>query len=721
MIAEACAIAQRGLRVCWTHTIGPDGKCTCGRSDEPHKPCDPRTWGKHPIFKAWQKTATDDEQALRDQYAELRCVPNVSVVLGVQSDGRYLVSVDDDDPERMAELVAEHGPLPATLTGRSPRGAHLFFVLSPDTPRERVKNITGVGGEPGVDLKAAGGQVVVVGRNAGGEYTGFDPSQPIAELPPGWTLAILAPPKPPPDVHTYTPQTLREDAKAKRRYQTYLDRAVASECSLLARTGEGQRNSATYQAAFKLLSLANGMHLPAAWGHVRDEVERASVASGLSVGEARATVGSAERGVLDSGAVRMPREAPSPASTRPASSRPPEAEGDAHDIDPPSTVLIEINGSPAKIAENVARMLALYPRGAPRFNTFANRVVWPDGAEVSDTDEMILQGWLSEQPHAMRVACGVDVVHGGVVLAASRSPYHPVQEYLSGLTWDGVPRISTFGTTCLSAPDSPYVSAVIRCFFLGCVARAMRPGCQLDTMMILEGAQGVRKTTALRTLAGPEWFSCTTIDLRKSPDKYQQLDGVWIYELGEFDAHARASDQGEIKAYISTREDRYRPSYGRNTITRLRGVAFAGSTNATTYLADETGGRRFHPVLCGAVNVEAIARDRDQLWAEAMVAFTAGENWWLSSELEAVAASEVDARYHGDTWEETLPRLLVAHESITTSAALLLLGVETAKQGRADSMRVGAALRRIGWVRQRRREGVSRAYEYVKRGSRWDQ
>lgn len=701
MLDLSLTIARAGFRVVLIHSL-VGNQCTCGRGDA----CPERTRGKHPIAREWPKAATDDEQALRDQFTRLKFAPNLGIALGQQSDGRYVISIDDDDAARMAALEAELGELPHTMSGQSPRGAHLFFVLAPDTPLDRVKNITGIGGIPGVDMKAAGGQVVVAGRNAGGEYTGLDVSVPLAELPAAWTLAILAPIKLPKTANTYTPSTLREDAKAKRRHETYLDRAVASECNIVARTGEGQRNTATHAAACRLIPLASGLHLPAGISHVRDQVVRAGVASGLSESESRAAVASAEKWCTDQGLVRVPREVAPLTTPRPA----------LRVVEPdesPAVELIEDNGQPAKIAENVSRMLAVHPRGCPRFNLLAQRVEWPDGARISDSDEIKIQGWLVSQPAAQRVRVGIDAIHAGVLAAAEAREFHPVREYLASLKWDGAARLDTFARDCLGAVDSALVRGYMRCFFIGAVARAMVPGCQLDTVLVLEGAQGARKTTALRTLFGTKWFGNTPINVKKTPDCYQALEGFWGYELPEVDAYSK-TESGAVKGFVSVREDTYRPSYGRNTVSRLRQVAFAATTNADTYLNDDSGGRRWQPVKCRSVDVALIAENRDQLWAEAAHRYAAGDPWWLTDELAAAAAEDVDSRYQGDSWEDTLPVVLAEHASVTSAAALLLLGVEAAKQSRGDAMRVGAALRRMGWVRHRTRRPGQRGYEYVR-------
>jgi predicted P-loop ATPase len=379
--------------------------------------------------------------------------------------------------------------------------------------------------------------------------------------------------------------------------------------------------------------------------------------------------------------------------------------------------LLEDNGSPCRNAGNVARMLAIYPRGVPRYNTLSYRVEWPDGSEVTDGDESRVQDWLLAQEHAYRVRASLETVHQGILDAAEARPFQPVRDYLESLVWDGVPRAQAFGATYLGAAPGAYTESVTRCMLNGAVARALDPGCQHDTVIVLEGRQGARKTSAIRALFGGKYFSNTRINFHKSPDCYQANDGVWCRELAEFDGYTRGADVAVVKDYVSSREDRYRPSYARNLVTRRRQCVFIGTTNAAQYLHDETGSRRYLglPVgVAGAIDTEAILRDRDQIWAEVVAWYRAGIPWWLDATMEAAAADQAEERYSGDTWEERLPGLLEDRPTCTAAEALELLGVELSRQGRAEQMRVGAALRRIGWVRRRTMTLSVRTYEYVR-------
>jgi predicted P-loop ATPase len=154
-------------------------------------------------------------------------------------------------------------------------------------------------------------------------------------------------------------------------------------------------------------------------------------------------------------------------------------------------------------------------------------------------------------------------------------------------------------------------------------------------------------------LASP-WFSDSLSDLR-SKDASLEMRGVWILELAELDTMSRA-ESGTIKAFISRAHVRFRPPYGKRVVELARQCVFAGSINPEGgYLKDATGGRRFWPVVCGSIDIKALERDRDQIWAEACVRFREGQAWWMeNSELESLAANQQKERYHGDAWEEPI-------------------------------------------------------------------
>jgi len=165
---------------------------------------------------------------------------------------------------------------------------------------------------------------------------------------------------------------------------------------------------------------------------------------------------------------------------------------------------------------------------------------------------------------------------------------------------------------------------------MSAVARIYIPGCKADCALILEGPQGIRKSSALMAIAKP-WFADRLSDL-SSKDAAMETRGVWIIEIAELDTMGRA-EVSTIKAFMSRTQDRFRPPYGKRLVDLPRQCVFAGSVNPEGgYLKDPTGGRRFWTVVCGNIDISALEQDRDQLWAEARNRFRRNEPWWLETQ-----------------------------------------------------------------------------------------
>ncbi|HOW75564.1 MAG TPA: VapE family protein, partial [Candidatus Competibacteraceae bacterium] len=272
---------------------------------------------------------------------------------------------------------------------------------------------------------------------------------------------------------------------------------------------------------------------------------------------------------------------------------------------------------------------------------------YPGGAvgEWSDADDTWTAIWL-ERGYGMRPRN--TAVAQVVCATAQRRRFHQVRDWLESLIWDGVERLPTFFSDFCGAKQSAYTEAVGRAFFVAAVARVFQPGCKVDTMLVLEGKQGIGKSRLILALFSAAWH----IEISYPPgslDFYQALRGTWCAEFGEMAAFDRA-EVARIKQVLTQTQDTYRASYGHHSGSYPRQTIFVGSTNRREWGQDETGMRRFLPVECHDINVEAVAECREQLWAEAVRRYQAQEAWWNIPDAER----EQDARFDYDAWEELI-------------------------------------------------------------------
>ena len=241
---------------------------------------------------------------------------------------------------------------------------------------------------------------------------------------------------------------------------------------------------------------------------------------------------------------------------------------------------------------------------------------------------------------------GKDRIFDAVNVVALKHSFHPVRDYLNGCTWDGVARVDTLLIDYLGAEDNEYTRAVTRKALVAAVARVYRPGIKFDYMLTIRGKQGIGKSTIFAKLGG-EWFS-DTFTTMQGKDAYEQVQGVWIMEVGEL-AGMRKAEAETIKLYISKQVDRFRPAYGRRLQEFPRQCIFIGTTNESQFLRDTTGNRRFWVVdtpndpthdLWEELT-EDIVR---QIWAEAVELYKKGEKLYLTKKLEDLAR-EIQASY----------------------------------------------------------------------------
>jgi predicted P-loop ATPase len=194
-----------------------------------------------------------------------------------------------------------------------------------------------------------------------------------------------------------------------------------------------------------------------------------------------------------------------------------------------------------------------------------------------------------------------------------------------------------------------------------------------------------------------------------------QTRSIWGLELSELDAMTRA-DIVKIKAFISRTTDRFRPPYGKRLIESPRSCILWGTTNSDIYLKDETGGRRFLPVKVGTIDIDLLQADRDQLWAESVVAYRAGEKWWLTeTQVMADAEQEQQDRYVGDPWDGVIAKFTDSRTTVTIEEVLQdALHIQTGHWTQVDQNRVARCLKSTGWERKQRRVNGKRSWVYVR-------
>lgn len=223
--------------------------------------------------------------------------------------------------------------------------------------------------------------------------------------------------------------------------------------------------------------------------------------------------------------------------------------------------------------------------------------------------------------------------------------YHPIRAFIEDLPeWDGVERVDTLLIDYLGASDTAYVRAVTRKTLCAAISRVLRPGCKFDSMLVLNGPQGVGKSTLIAKLAG-EWFS-DSLNLGDTKDKTaaEKLQGYWILEIGEL-AGLKKAEVETLRSFLSRQNDIYRASFGKRATPHLRQCVFFGTTNAESgYLRDTTGNRRFWPVKTpgGAAkhSWQLTGEEIQQIWAEALVYVKRGEKLYLDADMETLAKTE---------------------------------------------------------------------------------
>ena len=364
-------------------------------------------------------------------------------------------------------------------------------------------------------------------------------------------------------------------------------------------------------------------------------------------------------------------------------------------------LIADKNGGPVPNMTNIKRVLCSEEGWRGTFaKSLFDDAVWlrrPDTRQLTDDDVLKVMEVMQSD---LFPSIGVETVRHGVQAAAAGNTFHPVREYLESLQWDGVGRAMTLFTAYFpcASEDPQYLRAVGEKFLIGAVARVMQPGCKVDTMPVIAGNQGQKKSSGLAALVGDQWYGNDMPDMTQK-DAKEWLRGKWMAEVGELSA-MRGKDIEHVKNFLSTTSDSYRKSYGHVTQTYPRQTVFAGTVNGNEYLSDETGNRRFWPLqmIEGAfVDVEGLARDRGQLWAEALHMYRSGTAWWFDEGESATLSAQQAAARSVDIDETRVVEWLRGQEGPVTAGGVAATLFADAPGNKSLSMRVARYLQGAGW------------------------
>lgn len=393
-------------------------------------------------------------------------------------------------------------------------------------------------------------------------------------------------------------------------------------------------------------------------------------------------------------------------------------------------LLLSQQGNPLACPSNIALILRHTPlwKDALRFNLFSGQIEYGiptfdafgrglPPPNWSDVDDLTLADYL-RATHRMAVT-QLSHCAQAVLAVAHDARYDPITTWLESLpAWDGIERLPSFFVDHCNASPSVYTSFCGISWFVSLIARAYQPGCQLDTVVVMQGPEGAKKTSTLRLIGGP-WYKAISPSF-ESKDLLLALQSAWLGELAELDPFSR-SGQARIAAILTTIQDDYRPSYGRHEVHQLRRTVFCGTTNESSFIATQHGGRRFLPIAVATINVEGIAASLPQLFAEALVRYRRHEPWWITNEtLQTEATLRREDVREFDLWEISITRFCEENPgevSLDDIFGPRCLDVPIERRNRGLVARVSPILKRLGYEKMRRRspdDWQTKEYVYVK-------
>jgi len=307
------------------------------------------------------------------------------------------------------------------------------------------------------------------------------------------------------------------------------------------------------------------------------------------------------------------------------------------------------------------------------------------------------------------VTAGKDKAADIFMMVAKENTYNPVKDYLESLTTKPI-SITNLASRYLGT-ENPLYDLFIEKMLIGAVARAYQAGCKLDTALVLQGEQGIGKSSFFDVLGG-DYFD-DSMGNGSDKDDLLTLHRSWIQEWGELDRIFGKKAVGEVKSFLSKRRDNFREPYARKTECFPRHSIIVGSVNDASFLNDSTGARRFWvvPVETSEIDIPQLKKERDQIWAAAVQAYKAGKTWWLTKEEEAQSAINNQQFQIKDEWQVIIEDYLSDNQEVTVRDILEnALGLDKKDMGKGDQMRVTSSLITMGWKKTRKMVNGKRQY-----------
>lgn len=302
---------------------------------------------------------------------------------------------------------------------------------------------------------------------------------------------------------------------------------------------------------------------------------------------------------------------------------------------------------------------------------------------------------------------GKDRVRDAIVAISEKDKIHPVRQYFDAIRWDGIPRLDTWLIDYAGATDQPeeYVKTIGSKWLIAAAARIYDAGCKFDHMLVLEGKSDIGKSAILREMAtfGTDvekaYFldSVSMLDFDKefSAMKWQ---GTLIIEFAELDGMNKTSIN-TVKAWITRQEETYLRKFSNERVRRPRQFVLSGTTNEDTWLIDSTGNKRFWPVRCTSIDNKSLKLVKNQIWAEAVARYKAGEQWWLedTNPVYDLAKEEQSYRLTADSWADVLLPKIKTKDFITTTDVYEYLGIPITHRNKDTEVRIRGIMRGFGF------------------------